>query len=65
MYLRQVKSAAKAARLVLEHRLGRIDRGLAADLLLLETDDYRDLVYHAGSPLIDEVFVAGEALSRR
>jgi len=54
-----------AASLGVSEQVGRIDRGLAADLLLLETDDYRDLVYHAGSPLIDEVFVAGEALSRR
>lgn len=53
-----------AAGLGISDQVGRIEEGLAADLLLLGTDDYRDLVYHAGSPLIDEVFVAGAALSR-
>ena len=40
--------------------VGRIAPGLAADLLILATDDYRDLVYHAGSPLIAAVFQGGE-----
>ncbi|MGB1699251.1 MAG: amidohydrolase family protein, partial [Nannocystaceae bacterium] len=53
-----------AASLGISNEVGRIEPGLAADLLLLSTDDYRDLVYHAGSPLIDEVFVAGVAVGQ-
>jgi imidazolonepropionase len=49
-----------AASLDLAHEVGRIEAGLSADLLLLATPDYRDLVYHAGSPLIDAVFQRGE-----
>jgi len=32
---------------------------MSADLLILATPDYRDLVYHAGSPLISAVFQRG------
>ncbi|MCB9705954.1 MAG: imidazolonepropionase [Myxococcales bacterium] len=49
-----------AASLGLADTVGRIAPGLAADLLILATDDYRDLVYHAGSPLIAAVFQGGE-----
>jgi imidazolonepropionase len=52
-----------AASLGLSDQVGRIAPGLSADMLLLDTDDYRDLVYHAGSPLIEQVFVAGDAIS--
>lgn len=48
-----------AASLGLADEVGRIAPGLSADLLLLATDDYRDLVYHAGSPLISAVFQGG------
>ncbi len=48
-----------AASLGLAGDVGRIAPGMAADLLLLATDDYRDLVYHAGSPLIAAVFQGG------
>jgi len=48
-----------AASLGLAGEVGRIEPGMAADLLLLATDDYRDLVYHAGSPLIAAVFQGG------
>ena len=48
-----------AASLQIADEVGRIAPGLAADLLLLATDDYRDLVYHAGSPLVAAVFQGG------
>ncbi len=48
-----------AASLGLAHEHGRIAPGLAADLVVLTTADYRDLVYHAGSPLIDSVYQRG------
>lgn len=48
-----------AASLGLAGEVGRIITGLSADLLILATDDYRDLVYHAGSPLIREVWSRG------
>lgn len=48
-----------AASLGLADTVGRIVPGLEADLLVLDTDDYRDLVYHAGSPLIREVYARG------
>jgi len=48
-----------AASLDLAHEVGRLESGLAADFLVLDTDDERDLVYHAGSPLIAEVWSDG------
>ncbi len=39
-----------ACSLGLAHELGRLQVGLSADVLVLATPDYRDLVYHAGSP---------------
>ena len=33
------------------------------DLLLLDTPDWRDLVYHAGSPLVGAVWHAGERVA--
>jgi imidazolonepropionase len=48
-----------AASLGLAHERGRIEPGLAADLIILATADYRDLVYHAGSPLISAVYQRG------
>lgn len=52
-----------AASLGISEEVGRIAQGLSADMLVLDTDDYRDLVYHAGSPLIEQVFVAGDPIS--
>jgi imidazolonepropionase len=49
-----------AASLGLAEEVGRIEASLSADLLVLATDDYRDLVYHAGSPLIRDVYCRGE-----
>jgi imidazolonepropionase len=48
-----------AASLGLADQVGRIAPGMSADLLLLGSDDYRDLVYHAGSPLVREVWSRG------
>lgn len=41
-------------------RMGRIEQGLDANLLILASDDYRDLIYHAGSPLIEHVIIRGK-----
>ena len=48
-----------ACSLDLADQVGRIAPGMSADLLILATPDYRDLVYHAGSPLISAVFQRG------
>jgi imidazolonepropionase len=48
-----------AASLGRADKVGRVAAGLRADLLVLESDDYRDLVYHAGSPLIGAVYQGG------
>lgn len=48
-----------AASLGLADQVGRLEVGLSADLLVLATDDYRDIVYHAGSPLVREVWSRG------
>jgi imidazolonepropionase len=53
-----------AASLGLADEVGRIITGMSADLLILATDDYRDLVYHAGSPLIREVWSRGRQVVR-
>lgn len=52
-----------AASLGLAGEVGRIAPGLSADLLILMTNDYRDLVYHAGSPLIGEVWSRGQRVA--
>jgi imidazolonepropionase len=48
-----------AASLGLAEQVGRLSVGMSADLLVLATDDYRNLVYHAGSPLVREVWSRG------
>jgi len=48
-----------AASLGLAHEVGRLAVGWSADLLVLDTNDYRDLVYHAGSPLVRAVWSRG------
>lgn len=53
-----------AASLGLHGERGRVEPGLVGDLLVLETDDVRDLVYHAGSPLLAAVVHAGVPLSQ-
>ena len=52
-----------AVSLDLAQQVGRIEAGMSGDLLVLGSDDYRDLVYHAGSPLIDEVWSMGHRVA--
>jgi imidazolonepropionase len=52
-----------AASLDLSHEVGSLVPGKSADLLVLGTADVRDLVYHAGSPFVDEVWQAGERVA--
>jgi imidazolonepropionase len=52
-----------AASLSLSHEVGSLTPGRDADLLVLDTPDYRDLVYHAGSPLIAHVLHRGELVA--
>ncbi len=48
-----------AASLGLGGTVGSLQAGLRADLLVLATNDVRDLVYHAGSPLVEQVWQDG------
>jgi imidazolonepropionase len=52
-----------AASLHLDHEVGSLVAGRSADFLVLDTPDYRDLVYHAGSPLIRTVVQSGVPVS--
>ena len=51
-----------AASLSLADEVGSLRAGTSADMLVLETDDYRDLVYHAGSPLLSRVISRGHVV---
>jgi len=53
-----------AVSLGVAERVGRIAPGLDADLLILDASDYRELVYHAGSPLVHQVFSRGVRVDR-
>ncbi len=53
-----------AVSLDLADERGRLEPGLAADFLELDTDDERDLVYHAGSPFLRRVWAAGSLVPR-
>ncbi|MEE9385133.1 MAG: imidazolonepropionase [Nannocystaceae bacterium] len=48
-----------AASLGYAGEVGRLEVGMSGDILILDTADYRDLVYHAGSPLVQEVYASG------
>lgn len=48
-----------ACSLGLGGRVGALQPGYRADLLVLDTADVRDLVYHAGSPLVGQVWQDG------
>ena len=48
-----------ACSLGLGEQVGSLQVGRRADLLVLDTSDIRDLVYHAGSPLVQEVWQDG------
>jgi len=41
------------------HRVGSIEAGKQADLLILDTDDYRDLAYQFGGNLVVQVIIKG------
>ncbi len=53
-----------ACTLGLAHEVGRIEPTMSADLVVLATDDPRDLVYHAGSPLVEAVYSRGRRVDR-
>ena len=48
-----------AASMGLDDQVGSLRPGRQADIVRLATSDYRDLVYHAGSPLLHSVYQAG------
>ena len=48
-----------ACALEVADRVGSLQPGRRADLLVLDTPDVRDLVYHAGSPLVGQVWQDG------
>jgi imidazolonepropionase len=43
-------------------RIGRLDPGFAADVVLLAAPDWRYLAYHLGGPVVDTVVQAGEVV---
>jgi imidazolonepropionase len=45
-------------------RVGSLQPGRSADILVLDTPDVRDLVYHAASPLVHEVWQDGALVLR-
>ena len=61
--------AIVAATINAAHALGRGERtgalvaGRRADIVVLETDDERDLAYRLGAPLVREVYAAGRRLA--
>lgn len=54
-----------AASMGLDGQVGSLQAGRSADLLVLDTPDVRELVYHAGSPFIGAVLQAGAVVSGR
>jgi imidazolonepropionase len=54
-------NAAHALRL--GHRIGSLEAGTQADMLLLESDDYRHLAYWVGHNPVVTVFKKGERIS--
>jgi imidazolonepropionase len=54
-----------ACSLGLGDTVGSLQPGRRADVLVLDTADVRDLVYHAGSPLVHEVWQDGRCASTR
>ncbi len=52
-----------AASLELADEVGRLAPGMSADFLVVAAEDYRELVYHAGSPLVREVWSRGERVA--
>ncbi len=52
-----------AASMGLDGSVGSLQVGRSADLLVLETPDVRELVYHAGSPFLAAVLQAGRVVA--
>lgn len=46
-------------------RTGALVEGRRADIVVLETDDERDLAYRLGAPLVREVYAAGQRIAGR
>lgn len=65
------QEAIVAATVNAAHALGRGERcgvlveGRRADIVVLETDDERDLAYRLGSPLVREVYASGRLVAGR
>jgi imidazolonepropionase len=49
----------------LGEKIGSIEPGKRADLVVLETSDYREAVYEFGSNLVTDVFKAGRSVYRK
>jgi imidazolonepropionase len=57
---------ANAARaLGLQNETGRLEAGMAADIVLWDADDYRMIPYLAGHPIVHEVILSGAIPSDR
>ncbi|MCE7946353.1 MAG: imidazolonepropionase [Chloroflexi bacterium CFX4] len=54
-----------AAALNMAERVGSLEVGKQADLIILNTDDYRALAYEFGSQLVEMVIIKGDAVWRR
>ncbi len=48
----------------LGYNKGTITPGNDADILILDTDDYRDLIYAIGTDLINSLFISGKLINR-
>ena len=65
------QEAIVAATVNAAHALGRGDRtgalveGRRADIVVLDTDDERDLAYRLGAPLVREVYASGRRVAER
>ena len=65
------QEAIVAATVNAAHALGRGNRtgalveGRRADIVVLETDDERDLAYRLGAPLVREVYAGGRRIAQR
>jgi len=42
---------------------GRLEVGLCADLLVLESSDWRDLPYTMGQTMVNQIWIAGQRQS--
>jgi imidazolonepropionase len=46
------------------HDVGRLERGMEADFLVLNGDDWRELVYMLGTNPVRDVWIHGEKVRR-